>query len=86
MFLAKYKGRCPMCDDPIEPGDDVTMVDTQAGRVTIHGPHVQDDEIDPDRAPRTHSTPRTMPRGRTAQDRCSRCFQVPANNGACGCY
>lgn len=26
-----------------------------------------------------------MPRGRNAQDMCSKCFQIPASNGVCGC-
>lgn len=32
------------------------------------------------------TTPReTMPRGKTAKDRCDVCFQIPSSNGACGC-
>jgi len=42
-------------------------------------------QIPRDERTRSGRTPDTMPRGRTAKDRCGVCFQIPASNGACGC-
>jgi len=85
MFKAKYDGRCPSCDEPISQGEDVTMVDSDRGRVTVHAHHVDDGEIHIETGPRADHTTGTMPRGRTVSDRCGVCFQIPASNGDCGC-
>lgn len=85
MFQAKYDGRCPVCENPINKGDNVSMVDSDRGRITIHEEHMQDGEIHVETGTKGDHTTGVMPRGRSATDRCGRCFQVPANNGACGC-
>lgn len=85
MFKAKYDGRCPSCDEPISIGEDVSMVDSDRGRITVHAQHVEDGEIHVETSARPDPITSTMPRGKTVRDRCNRCFQVPASNGVCGC-
>lgn len=85
MFKARYHGNCAMCEEYISPGDDVTMVESTRGRVTVHVHHVQDGEqlLEPEH--RFNPLVDTMPRGKTAADRCDRCFIIHAS-GQTECY
>lgn len=76
MFKARYEGRCPSCDNAIGIGMNVTMVDTDLGRVVIHESCAEDGEIHVETRTRVDHTTGTMPRGKTAADRCDRCFLV----------
>jgi hypothetical protein len=82
-FPARYDGSCPACDDPIEVGEDVSMVDSDRGRVTVHSLCAEDRIFINARQRVDHTE--VMPRGKTARDVCTRCFMVPASNGICGC-
>lgn len=79
MFQAKYDSRCPSCGNAISVGDDVTMVDSDRGRVTVHVQHVEDGEMYVEVQEWTDRTTATMPRGKSASDRCNRCFIVHAS-------
>lgn len=86
-FRARFSGHCDICDSEIDAGD--FIVGHPEARF-IH----EDCAQDADRVPQTPRTgrpardpvPDTLPRGKTAKDRCDMCFQVPASNGTCGCY
>ena len=81
MFTAQYAGRCAACDDPIRPGDLCAYSDDLAGYVGDACCGGVSDTVTPERV-----TPaRVMPRGRTVADACPECFQIPSNNGTCGC-
>lgn len=84
-FPAKYNGQCIPCDELISVGDEVTMVDSDRGRITIHAHCAEDGEIHVESRSGRPDHTATIPRGRTASDRCNRCFQIPASNGSCGC-
>ena len=84
-FPAKYNGRCLGCDEGISIGEDVSRVDTDQGRVTVHTTHVEDGEMHVEIRESRTTPADTMPRGKTVRDRCDRCFMVPASNGICGC-
>ena len=80
-FPAAYAGRCGNCGEYFPPG---AMVQYEEGAVLV----IQEccgiaDEPREDRpAPKPDVV---MPRGKSAADRCGRCFQVPSSNGVCGC-
>lgn len=38
VFSARYGGRCALCPDPIDVGDDVTYVDDEVAHVACPGP------------------------------------------------
>jgi hypothetical protein len=84
MFQARYDSKCPACDEDIFRGSDVSMVDSDRGRVTIHTSCEQDAVLVNARERTDHTT--VMPRGKKAADRCPVCFQVPASNDTCGCF
>lgn len=81
-FEAKFPGRCADCrrefgqGEMVEyDGEDRIVASACCGSTTEDG---QDRE-------RVSAVAEVMPRGRTARDRCSRCFIIPAANGVCGC-
>lgn len=91
-FQAKYQGACHACQAMIYPDDDVFYVnDNLIGMECCGGK--TDEELTPmvtleDGMPAMDiEVPRelVMPRGRTARDRCGKCFMVPASNGSCDC-
>lgn len=83
-FPAAYAGRCGNCGEPFQAGAEVFYDDQDSllvveccgeeGQGAVHGAEQQTVKVD-----------QVMPRGKTARDRCDRCFQVPASNGVCGC-
>lgn len=87
---AKYNGLCVPCGEDINQGDPITL-HPDAGYV--HEDCAEDvgkvaESNGADFNPRDRGRApgiAVMPRGRTTKDRCDRCFQVPASNGACGC-
>lgn len=78
-FVAQFAGVCKRCDEPFPQGALVQYDDNDnivcCGDITTEG-------LGPSLSPKS---PAVMPRGKTASDRCNRCFQVPASNGVCGC-
>lgn len=93
-FTAKYGGSCFGCQAQIFPGDQVFY--PPAGE-SVCGVDCCGDRSDAELTPVSNvddTTPATdqtvplelvMPRGRTAADRCDKCFMIPSNSGACGC-
>lgn len=71
VFTAEYQSHCEACDDPIVPGEDCRS-DGYGG--WIHA----DDGCERAATGSPH-------RDRPASIACTRCFQIPASNGACGC-
>lgn len=84
-FKAQYTSDCLGCGSQIDKGNVITFVHTERGRVVVHlgceenalptGPRHDDSE---------HvSIAEVMPRGKTAKDKCDRCFMVhsPGQNG-----
>lgn len=76
-FLARYEAKCSGCEGMIFLGDNVTMIDTDRGRITVHVLCADGFA--------TGTTPPSLvlPRGKTAADRCSSCFIVhsPGQDG-----
>lgn len=92
-FPAQYDGACISCSHRILAGDHVFYAPGNEG---VSGLDCCGDKDDADlvvvqlrdtedEANLTVDASQVMPRGRTVQDRCDRCFQIPASNGACGC-
>jgi hypothetical protein len=79
VFTAQYPGTCGGCGSEIDAGDLVFYDgDTLVGDACCAGAD--------DLSVEAKSTiAQVMPRGKTAKDKCPRCFQIPASNGACGC-
>jgi hypothetical protein len=76
-FPARYHGLCFPCDQSIQQGDSIV-------NHPVHG-YIHEDcqwdadsiaESDPEPRNRSSHTPVTMPRGKTARDRCERCFLI----------
>ena len=94
-FPAQYPGDCVSCGAAILPDDRVFYA---TGNERVSGVDCcgdkddadlvvvqrRDDSGEDDESP-VEAIAKVMPRGRTARDMCGRCFQVPANNGTCGC-
>jgi len=86
-FAARYRSLCNPCGEDIKPGEYIKM------HPDVGAVHEECFE-DVGKAPQTDSygrepgynVPDTMPRGKTASDRCGKCFQIPSTNGSCGCY
>jgi len=84
-FSAAYAGRCGNCGEPFAPGAEVYYdADDSLNGQECCG---LDDDRNAVRGAEALTAPadKVMPRGRTAGDRCDRCFQIPASNGSCGC-
>lgn len=83
-FPARYRDVCFPCGQAIEPGDSIT-------NHPDHGYIHEDCSWDADTGPQMSREPRrtsdhttsTMPRGKTAKDRCGLCFMVhsPGQDG-----
>lgn len=85
MFKARYEGTCPACEDPINIGEEVTMIDSDRGRVTVHIPCAEDGVVISAASVGRPDHTALIPRGKTARDICGGCFQIPSSNGVCGC-
>ncbi len=93
-FPAQYDGACISCGHRVLAGDHVFYA---PGNESVSGLDCCGDKNDADltvvQQRDTEDEPNVtyvdittvMPRGRTARDACRTCFQVPANNGVCGC-
>lgn len=83
-FEARYAGRCGDCGQAFSVGEPVSYNadDVLVGAECCDGEGRNADTFAPGRA----AVNETMPRGKTARDKCPRCFQVPASNGVCGCH
>jgi hypothetical protein len=85
-FQARHKTVCDSCGDDIHPGDPITGV---TGVGFVHEGCVEDASKAPQMGtPRQRAvdlTVTTMPRGKTARDRCDDCFMVHSP-GQDGCY
>lgn len=96
-FAAHYEGSCGTCPATIAVGDAVFY--PQPGSALVSGLDCCGDRPDEDLAPTVRADDhlalddedavvaiaRVLPRGRDRADMCDRCWQIPANNGACGC-
>jgi hypothetical protein len=81
-FSAQYAGRCGNCGEMFEEGEPVVYgADDRLVRVEC----CADPEGQGDPFLSTPEEIKVLPRGKTAADRCGKCFQVPASNGVCGC-
>lgn len=93
-FKAQYPGNCISCGVAILPGDQIFYApgNEAPSGLGCCGDRPDDELTVVQRRDETESSEnpadtiaRVMPRGRTARDMCSRCFQIPASNGTCGC-
>lgn len=82
-FPAAYPGRCGGCNEPFAVGDEVFYAQPEDVLMAWEccGPGEVPDSV----ASLVTPADKVMPRGKTVQDRCERCFQIPASNGMCGC-
>jgi hypothetical protein len=84
-FPARYDGMCLPCGEPIVQGESITN-HPDAGYV--HEDCAEDVGKTPqtavERRVRDDPARATMPRGKTARDRCDRCFMVHSP-GQAGC-
>lgn len=69
VFTARFRSRCPACDELIEPGTDA--------RSTGTGGWVHADCGDPEEQAVAAPRPERAP--------CDRCWMVPSVTGVCGC-
>lgn len=81
-FQAKYKGFCIPCDEDIFPGEWITD-HPKHGYIheectDIEAPSQKREKATPDGSPRVD----VLPRGKTAKDRCNRCFMVHSTGQA----
>lgn len=92
-FPARYESLCIPCGQSIERGDEITN-HPKHGYIHLHCVDTADDVVydmsesngaDFDSFTRGRSPIAVLPRGKTASDRCDKCFQIPASNGTCGC-
>lgn len=75
-FPAQYKGICVPCGDGIEPGEYITNHPEYG---YIHEECTDVVPVGHTEEPRhNRAAPPTMPRGKTAADRCDRCFMIHA--------
>lgn len=81
-FPARYAGRCGNCDESFAPGDEVFYAppDETLTGVECCG-HVSESRP---ATPEVTLVDQVMPRGKTAKDRCDRCFIVHTP-GQTGC-
>lgn len=96
-FTAQFASDCATCSTAILPGDSVfygpgaeiasgvdCCGDRDDAELTVN--QRGDDSLSVDDEDPAVTIARTMPRGRTAADRCGKCWQIPASNGTCGCH
>lgn len=77
-FPARFPGLCIPCGDAIEQGDEITHHEV-CGFVHVHCVELANEEVPSlprDRREPGIRTNRVMPPGKTAKDRCGRCFIV----------
>jgi hypothetical protein len=96
-FLAKYEGNCGACNQPIAVGDAVFYASGNEAAIGLEccGDRPDDELVvyqlpgEPLTADDEHpaeNIAKVLPRNRTRADMCPTCWQIPANNGACGCH
>jgi regulator of RNase E activity RraA len=78
-FRSKWPGRCACCGQDIKPGDDVVY---DENKIVLADPdHADDYAPDSDWAAAQNTRKiEVMPRGKSAADRCGRCFLVHSSN------
>lgn len=83
-FPARYAGHCDPCDDEIKPGEfiiahpDAGFIHEECAEYVGKAPEsngADSNSFNRGRAPIT-----VLPRGKTAKDRCNKCFIVHATN------
>lgn len=79
-FPAKYNGLCNPCGEDIKPGEFI-IAHPDAGFIHEEcteyiGKVSQDDAEDPERSIRDRTARPVLPRGKTAKDRCNKCFII----------
>lgn len=87
IFETKWAFKCGCCDEIFDAG---TLAFYNDKHVLCNGEpdHTSAfNQQEPDAKGRepSYNLPDVMPRGKTATDRCDRCFQIPSSSGACGC-
>lgn len=95
-FPASFPGDCVSCGAAILPDDKVFYApgnervsgvdccgDKDDADLVVH--QRRDDGLAVDDEDPSDVIARVLPRGRTARDACTACWQIPANNGTCGC-
>jgi hypothetical protein len=82
-FPASYAGRCGNCGENFGPGTQVTYAQPDDLLIGMECCGELEEPVSAE----SQVTPadKVMPRGKSARDRCDRCFQIPASNGVCGC-
>lgn len=94
-FVAKFDSNCASCLAMIRVGDEVFYA---SGAEVVSGlaccgdktadelaAPAERDDLAVDEEPADVVIARTLPRGRTANDMCRKCFIIPASNGTCNC-
>lgn len=95
-FQARYDGECFTCRGPIAAGDEVFKAgDNEAvSGLDCCGDRLDEELVafqlpgEPLTAEDEHpaeNIAKVLPRNRTRADMCPTCWQIPANNGSCGC-
>lgn len=95
-FNAEFDGRCATCAGPIIPGDSIFYApdsDAPSGmnccgersdeELAVY--QNRDDSLSVDEDDPATNIARTLPRGKTAADKCGKCWQIPSSSGVCGC-
>jgi hypothetical protein len=86
-FPAQYHGHCKPCDDEIKRGEFIVMhprvgaVHEECAENVGKDPEINDEDFDSSDHGRTPIE--VLPRGRTAKDRCDKCFIIhtPGQDG-----
>lgn len=88
-FQAKFRGTCGGCGLVFPEGagvyyddDDVLLAVNCCGEPDAE---TFDSQLFPPERQAKDIIARVMPRGASVKQRCGRCFQIPASNGACAC-
>lgn len=94
-FSARYAGKCGNCGEGFQAGDLVQYADADGelcgvdccgqGGSASSASLLFDEQREANREDPALAAVMVLPRGRTARDKCGKCFQVPASNGVCGC-
>lgn len=78
-FQAKYRSLCVPCGEDIQPGEYITN-HAEHGYIHEECTDVESPQHHGEPSPPSSRTIVTMPRGKTARDRCEQCFMVHATN------
>lgn len=87
-FSAQYAFTCGCCGERQAEGT-IAQFGPDGVLRNVEADHTPGDYGSESHAQPSGEQPRTievMPRGKTAADRCERCFQIPSSNGQCGCF